>query len=259
MRQADHPALGLILDSFHTLSLNDEFAGIADLPATRLFFVQLADAPRLTMDVLSWSRHFRNFPGQGALDVTGFLRAVLACGYRGPLSLEIFNDEFRAGSARATARDGLRSLIFVESEAGGAALPTLPVFDGLEFLEFAVDDTAGKQLAACLGELGFSHAGTHRSKAVELYRQGGINLVLNAEPDSAAAEFLHLHGPSVCAMALRVDDAARAVARAEALLCPEWRERVGTGERHIPAIRAPDGTLIYLVEERRGRPQHLGG
>ncbi len=248
VQQADHPALGLILDSFHTLSLDDEFAGIANLPATRLFFVQLADAPRMAMDVLSWSRHFRNFPGQGALDVTGFLRAVLACGYRGPLSLEIFNDEFRAGSARATARDGLRSLIFVESEAGGAALPPLPVFDGLEFLEFAVDDTTGKQLATCVGELGFSHAGTHRSKAVELYRQGGINLVLNAEPDSAASEYFHLHGPSVCAMALRVDDAARAVARAEPLLCPEWRERVGAGERHIPAIRAPDGTLIYLVE-----------
>ena len=248
VRHADHPALGLILDSFHTLSLDDEFADIANLPATRLFFVQLADAPRMTMDVLSWGRHFRNFPGQGALDVTGFLRAVLTCGYRGPLSLEIFNDEFRAGSARATARDGLRSLIFVELEAGGAALPPLPVFDGLEFLEFAVDDTTGKQLAKCVGQLGFSNAGTHRSKAVELYRQGGINLVLNAEPDSAAGELFHLHGPSVCAMALRVDDAARAVARAEALLCPEWRERVGTGERHIPAIRAPDGTLIYLVE-----------
>jgi 4-hydroxyphenylpyruvate dioxygenase len=72
--------------------------------------------------------------------------------------------------------------------------------------------------------------------------------VLNAEPDSAASERSELHGPSVCAMALRVDDAARALSRAEALLCPVWRERVGAGERRIPAVRAPDGMLVHLVE-----------
>jgi len=72
--------------------------------------------------------------------------------------------------------------------------------------------------------------------------------VLNAEPDSAAAEHFHLHGPSVCAMAFRVDSAERALGRATALLSSEWRERTGTGERTIPAVRAPDGTLIYLVE-----------
>src|SRR6185437_9116690 len=63
-----------------------------------------------------------------------------------------------------------------------------------------------------------------------------------------AAEHFHFHGPSVCAMAFRVDDARRAVRRAEALLCPEWRARIGPGERRIPAVRAPDGTLIYLIE-----------
>jgi 4-hydroxyphenylpyruvate dioxygenase len=249
VQEAGHPALGLIVDSFHTLSLDDDFSGIASVPADRLFFVQLADAPRLAMDVLSWSRHFRNFPGQGQLPVVEFLRAVLASGYAGPLSLEIFNDEFRAAPARLTARDGLRSLIFAEAEAGGGAgLPPLPVFDGFEFLEFAVDETAGAELAGFIERLGFRRAGRHRSKDVDLYRQGRINLVLNKEPDSAAAEHFQLHGPSVCAMALRVDDAERAVARAKALLAPEWRERVGEGERRIPAVRAPDGTLIYLVQ-----------
>ena len=111
VRQADHPALGLVLDSFHTLALGDDFAGIAALPAEKLFFVQLADAPLMKIDPLSWSRYFRSFPGQGDLDVVGFLRAVLACGYSGPPSLEIFNDEFRAAPARLTARDRLRSLI----------------------------------------------------------------------------------------------------------------------------------------------------
>eukprot|EP01037_Dinobryon_pediforme_P006614 gene6614-6683_t len=247
VRAADHQALGLIVDSFHTLSLGDDPAGLADLPGDRIFFVQLADAPRLSMDVLSWSRHFRNFPGQGQLDVAGFLRPVLASGYAGPLSLEIFNDDFRATPARLTARDGLRSLAFVQDEVGAVTLPPPPVFDGVEFLEFAVDDTARDELAAFLTNLGFRHAGEHRSKSVSLYRQGRINLVLNAEQDSAASEHFLLHGPSVCAVALRVDDAARALTRARALLCPDWQERTGEGERQIPALRAPDGTLIYLV------------
>lgn len=247
VQQAGHSALGLVLDSFHTLALDDDIAAIADLPGEKIFFVQLADAPRMSSDPLSWSRHFRNFPGQGALDVPGFLRAALASGYAGPLSLEVFNDDFRAAPARMTARDALRSLIYVEAEAGALQLPAPPEFDGVEFIEFAVDDTAGAELAATLGRLGFQRAGSHRSKQVELYRQGRINLILNMEPDSAAFEHFQLHGPSVCALGLRVDDADRALARAGALLCPRWHEPTGPGERRIPSVRAPDGTLIFLI------------
>ncbi|MBR0671255.1 bifunctional sugar phosphate isomerase/epimerase/4-hydroxyphenylpyruvate dioxygenase family protein [Neoroseomonas soli] len=257
VRQADHPALGLILDSFHTLALGDDLAGLsATVPAEKLFFVQLADAPRLSMDPLSWSRHFRSFPGQGELPVPAFLREVLAAGYAGPLSLEVFNDEFRTAPARRIARDGHRSLIWLDEQAGAASLPALPRLDGVAFIEFAVDEAARAQLADFIARLGFRRAGLHRSKAVELWRQGGANIVLNAEPDSAASERFEMVGPCVCAMALRVDDAARTVARAEALLCPVWHERIGEGERRIPALRAPDGTLIYLVQapEEGGAP-----
>ena len=75
---ADHPALGLVLDSFHTLALRDDFAGIADFPPKSSFCPARRRAFDVDMDLLSWSRHFRNFPGQGDLDVVGFLRAVLA-------------------------------------------------------------------------------------------------------------------------------------------------------------------------------------
>jgi 4-hydroxyphenylpyruvate dioxygenase len=254
VQQAAHPALGLIVDSFHTLSLGDDPSGIAGVPGEKLFFVQMADAPLLSMDVLSWSRHFRNFPGQGDLDVTGFMRAVLASGYTGPLSLEVFNDDFRAAPSRLVARDGLRSLILTEAEAmDGAGLPAAPVLDGVEFLEFAVDEATHQELADFLRTLGFHHAGRHRSKSVDLYRQGSVNLVLNAELDSAAAEHFQLHGVSVCAMAIRLDDAARTLDRARALLCPEWQERIGAGERQIPAVRSPDGTLVYLIQPETDR------
>jgi 4-hydroxyphenylpyruvate dioxygenase len=245
---ARHPALGLIVDSFHTLALGDDLAGLSDVPADKIFLAQLADAPKLSMDVLSWSRHFRNFPGQGQLPVATFVRDLIGAGYRGPLSLEIFNDEFRSAPARLMARDGLRSLLLVEAEAGATALPPIPDFDGVEFLEFAVDEQSGRRLAETLRGMGFHYAGRHRSKSVDLFRQGRINMILNSEQDSAAAEHFQFHGPSVCAMAFRVDDAKRAVQRSEALLCPPWQEPIGPGERQIPAVRAPDGTLLYLVE-----------
>jgi 4-hydroxyphenylpyruvate dioxygenase len=247
VQMAGHDSLGLIVDSFHTLALGDDPAGIAHVPREKIFFVQLADAPRLSMDVLSWSRHFRNFPGQGDLDVGGFLKAVVRSGYSGPISLEVFNDEFRAAPARLNARDGLRSLVLAEAQAGVAELPEPPRCHGVAFLEFAVDENARTKLGRFLETLGFRLAGRHRSKDILLYRQGDISLVLNAEQDSAANEHFQLHGPSVCAMALKVDDAARALARARVLLCSEWQEHRGQGERAMPGIRASDGTLILLI------------
>ncbi len=254
VRRADHPALGLCLDSFHTLALGDDLDGLATtVPAEKLFFLQLADAPKLTMDPLSWSRHHRLFPGQGELPVAGFLTALLAAGYAGPLSLEIFNDEFRAAPSRRIARDGRRSLTWLEEQVGRLQLPALPRLSGIEFVEFAVDHEAGEALERFIATLGFRRAGRHRSKEVTLWRNGGANLVLNSEPDSAAAEHFIQHGPSVCAIAFRVDEPERAVARAEVLQYSIWRERIGAGERSIPGIRAPDGTLIHLVEDAAPR------
>src|SRR5213595_205642 len=116
VRRADHKSIGVILDSFHALAPSFPTLPIQSIPADKIFLVQLADAPSLGLDVLSWSRHFRCFPGQGDLPVVEFTEAVLATGYAGPLSLEIFNDQFRAGSAVRTATDGLRSLILLEDD-----------------------------------------------------------------------------------------------------------------------------------------------
>jgi 4-hydroxyphenylpyruvate dioxygenase len=137
----------------------------------------------------------------------------------------------------------------MQDSIGALTLPAAPIFGGVQFIEFAVDEVAHDALATFIATLGFRKIGTHRSKNVTLFRHGQINLVLNAEQDSAASEHFLLHGPSVCAMALRVDDAARALTRARSLLCPDWQERTGAGERQIPALRAPDGTLIYLVAQ----------
>lgn len=262
VRQVDHPALGVLLDSFHTLSLKGDPSAIAQIPGDKIFFVQLADAPLLAMDVLEWSRHFRCFPGQGEFDLAGFLAPILRSGYSGPLSLEVFNDGFRAAPPRANAADGLRSLLYLEEKTRKLLEkeaepintdmlfnpPSASRYNGVEFLEFAVDEAQGARLSTWLENLGFAHLGQHRSKAVSLLRQGDIKIVLNAEPYSFAHGFFEAHGPSLCAMALRVEDGGAALERAQMYKGQPYRGLVGPNEREIPAVRAPDGSLIYLVE-----------
>ena len=98
VRRADHGSIGLVLDTFHTYARKTDLKPLRSIPGDRIFLVQLADAPWLDMDVLSWSRHFRCFPGQGDMPLVEFMQALQATGYDGQLSLEIFNDQFRAGS-----------------------------------------------------------------------------------------------------------------------------------------------------------------
>ncbi|WP_017528889.1 3-dehydroshikimate dehydratase QuiC [Pseudomonas fluorescens] len=266
VRQVDHPSLGVLLDSFHTLSLKGDPSAIAQIPGDKIFFVQMADAPILAMDVLEWSRHFRCFPGQGEFDLAGFLAPIIKSGYTGPLSLEIFNDGFRAAPTRANAADGLRSLLYLEEktrerlaeEQPAAPLdilfetPAASEYDGIEFLEFAVDENLGAKLTHWLERLGFVKAGQHRSKSVSLLRQGDINLILNCEPYSFAHNFFEAHGPSLCATAIRVKDSAKALERAVAYKGQPYRGLVGPNELELAAVRAPDGSLIYLVDQGEG-------
>ena len=165
------------------------------------------------MDVLEWSRHFRCFPGQGEFDLPGFLAPIIQSGYTGPLSLEIFNDGFRAAPPRANAADGLRSLLYLEEKtrqrleqetqpvANREILfetPKASEYNGIEFLEFAVDESLGAKLSNWLERLGFVKAGQHRSKSVSLLRQGDINLILNSEPYSFAHSFFEEIGRASC-------------------------------------------------------------
>ena len=86
VRRADHPAVGLVLDSFHILARGTELAPLRAIPKDRIFLVQMADAPKLAMDYLSWSRHYRCFPGQGELPIADFMDALHATGFDGLLS-----------------------------------------------------------------------------------------------------------------------------------------------------------------------------
>ena len=256
VRRADHTSIGIILDSFHALAPAFPTNAIQSIPADKIFLVQLADAPKLGLDVLSWSRHFRCFPGQGDLPVADFMEADRTTGYAGPLSLEIFNDQFRAGSAVRTATDGLRSLILLEdqlaesfSTAPTARLQPKAQSRGVGFIEFAVSEAKAGDLATLLSQLGFRRTGSHRSKDVERWSQGKIELVINCEPDGFAHAHYVTHGPGVCAIAIDVDDAGKTMTRAEALKARTFYSPVGPGELEIPAIRGVGGSLLYFIEQ----------
>ena len=118
--------------------------------------------------------------------------------------------------------------------------------DGFEFVEYTAPDP--ELLRTLFQRLGFPVTARHRSKNVTLHNQGDINFIINAEPDSFAQGFAREHGPSACAMAFRVKDAAAAYKRCIDLGAKPVETRVGPMELQIPAIEGIGGSLIYLVD-----------
>lgn len=251
VRAAGHPSVGLILDSFHSLARNVPTPSISGIDPARIFLVQLADAPRLDMDLLFWSRHFRNFPGQGDLPIVDYHAALMDIGYAGPVSLEIFSDRFRTGSPTQIAVDGHRSLVWLGDAAdrrrGAGTIPAPLDPEGIAFIEFAASEEEGAELSAIITALGFTAVGRHRHKAVTWWRQGGINLVINAEAEGFAHSHDIVHGASVCAVGLSVADPQAALGRADALGMARFSQAVSPGDMEIPSIRSVGGTLLYLV------------
>ena len=128
--------------------------------------------------------------------------------------------------------------------------------DGFEFVEYAAPEP--EKLGALFAQLGFRAVARHRHKDVTLWRQGGINFLINAEPDSFAQRFARLHGPSICAIAFRVDDAAVAYKRALDLGAWGFDARSGPMELNIPAIKGIGDSLIYFVDRWRGKGGRCG-
>ena len=123
--------------------------------------------------------------------------------------------------------------------------------DGFEFVEYAAPDPAA--LGRLFETMGFAAIARHRTKNVTLYRQGEINFIINAEPNSFAQRFARQHGPSVCAMAFRVEDAGKSYARALELGAWGFDNHTGPMELNIPAIKGIGDSLIYFVDRWHGK------
>ncbi len=280
----DHPNLGTCLDSFHILSRDWDTAPIGGFNPDKIFFVQVADAPKLSMDVLSWSRHYRVFPGEGQFDLAKFMGHVVRAGYSGPVSLEVFNDVFRQSDVDRTAVDAMRSLIWLEEQSarwleanpapaaagatGGVApagarrrypmeLATLPRVAepaGFNFAEVRAGDTAG--LETLLGQLGFAFNGRHRTKNVQLWTMGHARLVINEEPAAFGTAASAASGgasdaatsAAISAVGFDVDSPVVAAARAQQLKAPAVPRKSQANEEVFQGFAAPDSTEIFLCQ-----------
>ncbi len=258
---ADHPSVGTCLDSFHILSRGADPSGIEKIPAEKIFFVQLADAPELSLDVLSWSRHYRVFPGEGAFDLTAFMTHLVRSGYNGPVSLEVFNDVFRQTAEERTAVDAMRSLIWLEEQTSVrlaeqdrplgndaasrrypmnlATLPAVAEPTGFNFAEVKAEDAGAVE--EMLFQLGFSCEGTHRTKPVRLWSAGGARVIINQQQARGMV-------PAVSALGLDVQDPLAAASRAVQLKAQPVSRRSQADEAVLQAVSAPDSTEIFLCE-----------
>jgi 4-hydroxyphenylpyruvate dioxygenase len=263
IRRTDHPSVGLAVDTFHLLARGDDTSALNEIPANRIAFLHVADAPHLLMDVLESSQHFRCFPGQGSLDVARVVDAVVSAGYRGPVSAAVFSDVVREAPAAKTAMDAMRSLLYLEEQLRvrwdslhppEAPRPQVVLFDpppappsvDAAFVEVAVrpDD---KDFTSLLGRLGFRHAGTHRTKPVTWWRNGGANLILDASSDLSDHRAAALHRPAVTALCLQAAGVADLATRSAALMWPSVRRRRGAGEAMLPGLSTPSGTHVFIT------------
>ena len=255
VREVNHPAIGLILDSFHSLARNIPNESLREIDPARIFIVQLADAPLMQMDFLSWSRHFRCMPAQGELPIVDYVATLLERGYAGVLSLEIFNDRFRSSSASEVALDGHRALTFLYDQIArrlapriAPELPSRARVRDVEFVEFAANENEVELLEALFKTLGFSRSGKHRTKDVTRWRQNGINFVINSEPDSFARAYDAIHGTSICALGVSVENVASAMRRAQGLQIPPFAQSAQSSGSPIPCVQGVGGSQLYLVE-----------
>jgi 4-hydroxyphenylpyruvate dioxygenase len=269
--RADHPNVGLVLDSYHLFVRGNPLPSIRDVPVDKIFIVQLSDAPSLDMEVLRHSRHLRNFAGQGDYPITDFLAELLAIGYDGVLSHEIFNDDFRAAPAAQTAIDGYRSMVWLEEQMlqrhgvptilanrapqpkkwtnAPRPIPTAEV-TGFSFVEFSVNGAPQHDaLASFLTSVGFRLTHRHRTKQVELFEFGGAWIAVTIEPATYTSDFAAERGTAVCGIGLTTTDGAALLARATAFHCEEVQRPRHHGEMTLPAIAGVGGALVYLVDE----------
>ncbi len=231
VRQVDHPALGTCLDSFHILSRGDDPSGIREITGEKIFFLQLADAPHLVMDVLQWSRHHRCFPGQGNFDLATFGADVVASGYTGPWSLEVFNDVFRHSDTGRTASDAHRSLLHLQEQVRGVdtVVPNPDLFsppppgpiENIVSLRIAAGPAKAAQLGTTLRHLGFDLTAAHSEHGLSLFTQGPLAVAVDTTVDTLwTAPGVPAHLPALAQIGVRSERPDLWLTRARALGVP---------------------------------------
>ena len=244
VRRASHDNVGIILDSFHTLSKNIDLNSISLIPAEKIFIVQLADAPFHKMDLLYWSRHFRNMPGQGDLPISNFMNALNKTGYDGYLSLEIFNDSYRSGPREQIAKDGKRSLISLMTKDN---LKEKKVeISNIEFIEFATEEKDLVTLENLFKIMGFKEIGKHKTKLIKLFTFDDVKIIINYENSPLVKEG-RKQGPYPYAYGIKIKDTDILYRRSKLLDIEVIKKENNNIDLSMDVIKNIDG-LIYIMD-----------
>ena len=245
VRRTNHDNIGIILDSFHTLSRNIDLNSISSIPKEKIFIVQLADAPLHDMDLLYWSRHFRNMPGQGDLPISKFMNALNSTGYSGYLSLEIFNDHYRSGPRNIIARDGKRSLTSLIHKKNFEQKKETNI-DEIEFVEFATEKNDLENLQTLFKSLGFTEIGKHKTKLISLFVFDQVKFIINYENHNLVKDGSK-DGPYPYAYGVKIQDINALFEKAK-LLDIDFINKENENNLSMDVIKHIDG-LIYVIDK----------
>ena len=246
-KEYNHPAFGTCLDVAKALSENRRPAIYRHLDLSRLQICIISDS--INTGEIDFC-----LPGLGNLNLVGFIHLLVRGGFIGPWAIKVPKSLCTSVGFKQTER-ALLNLLDAAGENTPKLQNTLPdlppkaIGMGVEFIEFAIDDTNQDQLENQLLALGFRRERRHRFKPVVLWRQGAINIVLNRSPEAARSLPKH-HGPFVCDMGLKVGDGPACVARSKAMGATPFLTQEHSNEVSIPAIVEESGSMVHLLDER---------
>lgn len=250
--------LGFIINSSQCLADGTQAARLRDIPKNKIFLAQLSDSARFGNRTDGTWTTSRLLPGEGVLNIESFVKILSRIGYKGPWSIS--NPYwFKLKPRKNFSQDAFRSLVSLLDEVAKSEvniskplqdLPSKVQVTGFEFIEFSVEKKTHKEIKNILASMAFRLEKTHKTKKVELWRQGSINVVLNLEMEGHAGEAFIQNGPCVCDMGVRVKDARQTVQRAMMLGTPSFSQRLGDGELNIPAIKAGGANVVHFIDEK---------
>ena len=258
INEVSHTNFGFVINSTQCLTDGTQAARFRDVPEDRIFLAQLSDSARFGQRTDGTWTTSRLLPGEGVLNLESFVKILSRNGYKGPWSIS--NPYwFKLKPRKNFSQDAFRSLVSLLDEVAKSEvniskplqdLPSKVQVTGFEFIEFSVDKKTHKEIKNILASMAFRLEKTHKTKKVELWRQGSINVVLNLEMEGHSGEAFIQNGPCVCDMGVRVKDARQTVQRATMLGTPSFSQRLGDGELNIPAIKAGGANVVHFIDEK---------
>lgn len=250
------PSFYVTINSKNILMDGSQPSLINQIPLSLIDHVQLTDISKYIFSEDQISNLSELLPNEGVLDLKSFIKIFLKKNFKG--SISVANNNILNNKANLI-KDANRAFVSVFDDVVSSdisldnlnlKIPPKINLNGFEFLEFTVFGEDHTSLVKMLKKLSFRKERIHKTKNVELWRQGSINILINFEKNSFAEQVYLKNGPSICDIAIKVKDAIQTIDRAKKLGIKEHSQSVSVGELKIPAIKGVDGSVIHFIDQK---------